>query len=319
MLLRMTAIVLVACAALAPAAVPAAEDALVEFRPGDSQVEITVGGAPLATYVFADEVARRPYLAHVHAPGGVQVTRNHPPVEGVDATDHATFHPGIWLAFGALGENDFWRNKSRVVHDGFVEEPAGGANAGSFAVRNLYLDERDPEQVVCREVCRLRFLVRPAGYLIVWDSTFSNDDRPFAFGDQEEMGLGVRVATGITELGGGTLRDSEGRTTAAKIWGKTAAWCDYSGRIGDTRVGAALFCHPDNFRPSWMHVRDYGLMTANAFGREAFAKGPESRVTVQPGESLRLRYGVLLHANSSDQPQVDMAAAYDEYLRLSDR
>lgn len=318
MSLRMTSVLLVACAALAPAAVSAAEDALVGFRPGDASVEITIGGAPLATYVFAgDEAITRPYLAHVHAPGGVQVTRTHPPVEGVDATDHATYHPGIWMAFGALGENDYWRNKARVVHDGFVEEPDGGANAGSFAVRNLYLNERNRDQVVCREVCRLRFLVRPAGYLIVWDSTFSNDDRAFTFGDQEEMGLGVRIATPITELDGGTLRDSEGRTSAAKIWGNTAAWCDYSGRIGDTRVGAALFCHPDNFRASWMHVRDYGLMTANAFGRAAFSKGPESRVRVEPGESLRLRYGVLLHANPVDGTPVHLAKVYQDYLEVA--
>jgi len=77
-------------------------------------------------------------------------------------------------------------------------------------------------------------------------------------------------------------------------------------------------CHPGNFRPSWFHARDYGLLLANAFGRKAFDKGPTSKVTVKPGESLRLRYAVLLHAGAADS-QPDLKAAYADYLRLAGR
>ena len=55
-------------------------------------------------------------------------------------------------------------------------------------------------------------------------------------------------------------------------------------------------CHPANFRPSWFHARDYGLLLANPFGRKAFGKGDASKVVVKRGGTLRLRYGVLLHA-----------------------
>jgi hypothetical protein len=263
-------------------------------------------------------VVKRPYLASVRAPGGIQVTRNHPPLDGTDATDHATYHPGIWMAFGDLGGSDYWRNQAHVVHDGFLQEPRGGDGQGAFAVRNIYHDEQDPERVVCRETCRIDFYVRPSGYLLLWDSTFANDERPFAFGDQEEMGLGVRVATPITEQNGGTIRDSEGRTTAESIWGKTAAWCDYSGTIDGRRVGVTLLCHPDNFRQSWMHVRDYGLLTANPFGREAFGQGPKSSVVVEKGEELRLRYGVLLYALRSDG-ELDLEPAIVDYVELASR
>jgi hypothetical protein len=69
------------------------------------RVIITDGGRPVATYVFRDEKILRPYFANVHAPGGIQVTRSHPPVPEVDATDHDTMHPGVWLAFGDVVES----------------------------------------------------------------------------------------------------------------------------------------------------------------------------------------------------------------------
>src|SRR5262249_44671572 len=80
-----------------------AADATVAFTTGDRAVQIEVDRKPFATYVYKDDRIPRPYFAHVYAPNGVQVTRNHPPVEGKDFTDHPDFHLGLWLAFGDLG------------------------------------------------------------------------------------------------------------------------------------------------------------------------------------------------------------------------
>jgi hypothetical protein len=263
----------------------------VGFQTAPREVRLTVSGKPVAVYVYEDEKIQRPYLAHVKSPSGIQVTRNHPPILGKDRDDHDTMHPGIWMAFGDLDGEDFWRNKGRVVHECFVAEPTGGPGKGSFAVRNRY--ERRGGELVCHEECRITFLVRPAGYLLLWDSTFFAD-REFYFGDQEEMGLAFRVATPIAVDNGGTMRDSQGRENEKGIWGKTTAWCDYSGVVHDRRIGMTLMCHPKNFRPSWMHARDYGFIAANPFGRKAFTGREPSRVVVAPGERLRLRYGVFL-------------------------
>ena len=183
-------------------------DVAFEQQPG--KIVVTVGNQPVATYVYADDTIPRPYFAHVHGPGGIQLTRNFPPIEGQDATDHATMHPGIWMAFGDLGGTDIWRNKGRVVHEQFVEPPAGSPGKGTFSVRNRY--ETADGGLVCHEVCRRTVLVRPSGYFLLWDSTFSAD-REFYFGDQEEMGLGLRMATSIAVKSrkGGRILDSEGR------------------------------------------------------------------------------------------------------------
>src|SRR5205823_922437 len=137
------------------------------------------------------------------------VTRNHPPVKGQDPTDHATMHPGLWLAFGDLCGADDWRNRASVHHERFVEPPKGGDGKGTFAVSNDYLSESGT--LLCRETCRYTVVVREGGYLLVCQSEFTPGAGDLTFGDQEEMGLGVRLATPFTVKRGGALLDSEGR------------------------------------------------------------------------------------------------------------
>lgn len=296
----------------------------VEFTGRDGELAVLIHGLPVARYCYQDTEITRPYFAHVSAPCGKQVTRSHPPIEGKDIMDHATFHPGIWMTFGDISGSDFWRLAARVRHAGFTEPPHNGRGKGSFAVRNQYLSQHDLAKVVCEEECRYTMIVRPAGYLLLWDSTFTSD-REFTFGDQQEMGLGVRVATplrvgasGNLELppGTGTILDSADRRNEREVAGNTANWCDYRGTLDGQRVGITIFCHPRNSRPSRFHARDYGLLVANPFGQQAFDKGAKNSVVVRPGETLRLRYGILIHSGPRDS-QPDYAAAYQDYLRLA--
>lgn len=265
----------------------------------EQQLVVTRGQQPVLRYVFQDDEIHRPYFTALHAPGGHEVTRRHPPRQGTDAVDHARMHPGAWLAFGDLGGADFWRNKGRVVQERFRSEPAVNGGVLSFAASNHYLDG---QRLVCREEAAYSLAVAGSGYLLTWDSTFSSKE-PFAFGDQEEMGLGVRLATPLCVTGAsGTITTSEGKKNESQAWGTTAGWCDYSGILDGQRVGILLMPHRENFRPSWLHVRDYGLLVANPFGRQAFTKGEASRVEIKPGEQLRLRFGLWIYSLPASEP-----------------
>jgi hypothetical protein len=220
-------------------------------------------------------------------------------------------HPGLWLAFGDISGHDFWRNRAVINHERFVATPAVRDGRLTFATENLL--QTTSGTPVCTQLSRFTLAVRPAAYLLIWDATFSADHGAFYFGDQEEMGLGVRVATPLTEKNGGVITASSGAKTAKATWGKAFDWCDYSGMIGDRRVGITLMPDPASFRPSWFHNRDYGLMVANPFGRKAMTDGDLSRVEVKTGERLRLRFGVLLHAAAPGQ-DADLAAAYRDFL-----
>ena len=279
----------------------------VSFVPRGDSVQIEIGGKPFATYVFRDDKILRPYLAHVRAPGGTQVTRQHPPVTPADATDHDTMHPGIWLAFGDLSGADFWRNKATIKHVEFAEKPTASGDRGQFVVKNRYVAG---DKNICDELCRLQFVVRPFGYLVVWDSQFTGAD-DFSFGDQEEMGLGVRLATPLAVKNGGKMTNSDGLENEKQVWGKQAVWCDYSGTIDGRSLGILLIPDPANFRRSWFHARNYGFMTANPFGRNAFTRGEKSQVTIAPGQTFRLRYAVLIHSSP-----IDLAAAYRDALSV---
>jgi Methane oxygenase PmoA len=288
----------------------AAPDIAFTARP--DQLVITAGTQPLATYVYQDKEITRPFFAHVHAPGGTQITRNHPPIAGQDLVDHATFHPGIWLAFGDINGQDFWRLRARVRHDRFLQAPRAEGVFGTFTVQNSYCRADAPEEAVCQEICRYAISSGRVGYLLVSDSAFFSPT-PFTFGDQEEMGLGVRVATPIAVKSGGHIVDAVGRADEKGVWGKSSAWCDYQGAVDGREIGIMIMSDPANFRPARFHARDYGLLAANPFGQKVFGDAEESRVTVAPGEVFRLRFGVLLHATRGKE--FDRRAAYDAFLR----
>ncbi|GAB3277050.1 hypothetical protein GCM10027347_50830 [Larkinella harenae] len=292
----------------------AAAQPTVAFEQKPGELTITIGGKPFASYVYEDPKISRPYFAHVKSSCGIQVTRNNPPQEG-DPKDHATFHPGIWLSFGDINGNDYWRLKSRVEHEMFVEQPKGGPGSGSFTVRNYYMTADGKDRVLA-ELVKYTILIRPSGTLLLTNSTFSSETSDLAFGDQEEMGLGVRVNTKFTvQYGKGHITNAEGLKEGAGTWGKASKWVDYSGVIDEKTVGVTIMPDPENFRPSWFHTRDYGLMAANAFGREAMKQGEKSSVAVKKGEKFELGYGVLIYCKSKGQ-KVDIESAYQDYLQV---
>lgn len=287
---------------------------LVAFQQKPGNLFITIGGNPFATYVYEDSTITRPYFAHVKTPCGIQATRNHPP-QADDPKDHPTFHPGIWLAFGDINGNDYWRLKAKVEHEMFVQQPVGGPGQGSFTVRNYYLSA-DGKDRVCAERVKYTILTRPSGYLLLSESTFSSESGDFTFGDQEEFGLGVRVNTRITvQYGKGHITNAEGLKDGKEVWGKASRWVDYSGPVEDKFIGMAIMPDPANFRPSWYHARDYGFVAANPFGRAAMMQGDKSAVTVRKGETFKLGFGVLVYCSPADS-KPDIAAAYNDFVEV---
>lgn len=309
----LAALVVVAPVAALAAGGWSAEDA-------DGSLRLSWGGKPLARYVYDDPAIPRPYFADLCTPSGVQVTRNHPPVAGQDRMDHPEFHPGVWLAFGDLSGADNWRLKAKVKHHSFSSQPTAEADgAAEFTAENHYLDA-DGNLIGKSKACHT-LTVTPIGLLVTYDESFSSD-KEFFFGDQEEMGFGVRLATPLrvekagpdpASPGTGEILADGGRHGSAEIWGQPAKWLDYRGRLDGEPAGMALFCHPDNFRPSRMHARDYGFVCANPFATAAFKAGAPSRTVVSAGESLRLRYAVLCHSGEPlTVSQLDRA--YERYV-----
>ena len=277
------------------------------------QFEILLHGDRFATYSYADPKISRPFFANIVLPGGIQVTRNHPPQAG-DRTDHANYHPGIWLAFGDLSGQDDWRLRAPVRHVRFVQRPEIDDQQLTFSTENAYL-KGDTGDAVCHEIVKYTFVNHDDGVLLLWDSVFRSTRDDFYFGDQEEMGLGVRLATPIAVASqkGGRILNSLGGENEQGVWGQQAKWCDYAGPIGNQFAGVMIMPDPRNFRLSWYHARDYGFVTANPFGRKAFTKQEASRVVVDRNDAFRLGFGVYFHANPA-ATDFSPQEAYEDYL-----
>jgi len=276
-------------------------------------LQIFYAGNPLAEYVFRDSTILRPYFANLKTLSGLQVTRNYPPVPGKDATDHATMHPGLWLAFGDVNGSDFWRNGGTIKHLRFKTQPEVKEGRLTFSTESELLSPDN--DLICTVVNR--FVMRGGGteWSLIWDATFESSESDFNFGDQEEMGFGARVATPLTEKNGGVILNSVGKRTARATWGQSAAWCDYSGLLGDTPVGITLMASPDNFRKSWWHNRNYGVFVANPFGRAAMKQGKKSTVSVAEGKSFRVVFGASIHESKKNVLEQNYQRFVDELRR----
>jgi hypothetical protein len=295
-----------AASSLASEALPPASGWAFEDR--GRGLALQLDGQQVAEFVYRDAKVLRPFFANVRAPGGVAVTRQHPPMAGTDATDHETMHPGVWLAFGDINGQDFWRNCGRIEHVRLTEPPQAEKERLRFSTECRLL--AGDGATLGSLSNRFTLIALTNAWLMVWEATFQAGDAGLIFGDQEEMGFGTRVATALTEKNGGIITSSSGLNTAKSTWGQPAAWCDYSGTVNGQRVGITLMTDPANFRPGWWHNRDYGLMVANPFGREAMKQGDKSRVTVKRGESFRLRFGAAIHQG----PIENVAALYQAFL-----
>ena len=285
---------------------------VVSFKQEPGKLLIIIDKKPFATYVYEDSVTTRPYFENVMTPCGIQATRNHPLLPG-DPKDHSSWHPGIWMSFGDLNGIDYWRLKGRVEHELFTSQPKGGPGKGTFAVRNYYMSKDGKDRLVA-ELVKYSIIANASGYLLVSNSTYSSDKADFSFGDQEEMGLGIRLNTKITvQYGDGHITNAEGQKDEDETWGKASKWIDYSGVVEDKHVGMAILQDPSNFRLGWFHSRNYGYVAANPFGREAMKQGEKSKITVKKGDSLSLGFGVWVYCSPADE-KMDINHAYQDYL-----
>ncbi|MFN9719793.1 MAG: PVC-type heme-binding CxxCH protein [Planctomycetota bacterium] len=273
------------------------------------RLRISLSEKPIVDFVFRDEKILRPYFANARLTDERQITRNHPPLKDVDAMDHDTMHPGIWLGFGDISGQDFWRNKATMEHVRFVVAPSNADGLLRFATECRLKSSQD--EPFCLLTNHFTLSARPNGWMLVWSAEFRADQQAIVFGDQEEMGFGARVATSLTEKNGGRIVSSSGRTSAKETWGQPAKWCDYFGN--DPQSGGMMLMASDrNFRECWWHNRDYGVFVANPFGREAMKQGARSAITLAPGETLKVTFGALVH----DQREFDRNEEYRQFQRL---
>jgi len=285
--------------------------------PADGKVNIAVRGEAFTTYHY-EGLPARPCFHPVRGPGGRHLTRDWPMADGPEGEtrDHK-HHRSLWIAHGDMNGVDNWSEESghgRQIHREFASLVSGPVY-GQLIARNDWVSSEGEK--VCEETRHVTFYNTPEdGRLVDFDIEFVPSEGDLVFGDTKEGGiLSVRVATTMDGSRGGRIEISYGGLTEAESWGRRAAWCDYSGPVSGATVGLAIFDHLQSFRhPTYWHVRNYGLMTANPFGLSAFYNDPTRRGdhTLRAGERLWFHYRLYLHAGDARQARV--AARYNDYV-----
>jgi hypothetical protein len=283
---------------------------------GKGQADITVEGQLLTSYRYAGNPAR-PCFFPLLGPGGRRVTRSWPVADDVagETKDHP-HHRSLWVAHGAVNGTDNW---SEAEGHGFqvhreIIAAEGGPVCGRLVAATDWTD-RDRRKVLEERRALAAWAVGPDARLFDFAVCLTATECDVRFGDTKEGGIvAMRVAPAMDGDHGGRIENSYGALGEAECWGKRAQWCDYSGEIAGERLGIAIFDHPRSFRhPTFWHVRDYGMYTANPFGWHDFCADPsvDGSHLLSQGASLQFRYRVYLHRGYAGQAAV--ADRYHDY------
>ncbi len=304
----------------------------VQLKHHDDQIDVLIGGRPFTTYYFGPE-SPKPYLHPLRSAQGTIVTRGYPMVKNIPGESHDhPHHRAMFFAHGDINGIDFWGegelNKAAQTVKGFYysseDLPKGrtvfrrleGIHNGpdSSAIRALF-DLVGPDgKAIGEEIQAYTFRGDESTRTIDCEFTITADHGPIKIGDTKEGTFAIRVAKAL-ENPNVHMLNSEGKTGEKEIWGKRANWVDYSGTVAGEKLGVAIFDSPSNSKhPTYWHARGYGLFAVNPFGEHDFYNDPkrDGSITTPAGDSLTLRYRVLIHRGDASEAKI--SEAYKRYL-----
>ncbi len=250
----------------------------------------------------------KPYVHPVSMTDGTELTWLRP-------ADHP-WHRGLWFSWKFINGVNYWEEDKYGVSAGLTElmQVKVLAHEEHWARIEMLLEyHRLTEAPVLRER-RIIEVSRPdeeGMYYFDWCGTFTAcdanvvlDRTPIA-GERDGRswggyaGLGVRLSSLLYDwevVNSDGQRDLQGH-------GRKAGWVDFSGKIGGGKTaGVAVFDHPENLRhPSPWHIV-FSQPVFGFFNPSVLFNGP---YTLCGGESLRLRYRVLVHPGPADKERLD--------------
>lgn len=290
----------------------------LELKQHDDTVDVFCAGAHFTTLHYGAKWAK-PYLFPVVGPYGSPITRAYPMIPDVpgEPKDHP-HQKSFWTAWGDVNGTDGWGEDpkghgtivckaARILENGPVRaRVALSCDWLSADGNKLMEEERD------YVFYNLPATARAVDLFVHFTATNSS----VTFGDTKEGGIcSIRVASSMDASGAGTIVNSYGAIGEAETWGKRAEWCDYFGPVPGGTVGICIMDNPKNYcYPTYWHVRNYGLMTANPFGLSYFLndKNANGSLSIAQGTSLDFRYRVLFHAGCNRF--ADVAGKYHDYV-----
>ncbi len=277
------------------------------FKHGDNWIALTNNGRIVWRFNY-DKKEGKPYFHPVSLTDGTVLTWLRPP-------DHA-WHRALWFSWKYLNGVNYWEENKEGVSKGLTEikEVKVFAQQDYSGRIEVLIEYHEPEKPALLRERRIIEISRPderGNYYMDWHCTFTACETdvvldrtpiPGQKGGQSwggYAGLGIRFSKLIKDW---QFVNSEGQKDL-ECHGQNARWIDLSGDIGGGQIGGvAMLDHPENLRhPSpWHIVHDLSIF--GFFNPALLFNAP---YTLGVGDSLRLRYRVIIHPDRGNREMLE--------------
>jgi hypothetical protein len=286
------------------------------------RVDLLQGGKLITTYHFKS--GTKPILWPLMGPDDTRMSREYPmvPDSKNEAHDHP-HHRSLWMTFGEVDGTDFWaegKNHGDVVHQELVgtDQSSQSASVKAKHVWQTVATDTNPSKPVLQELCKYTVSGTSDERIIDCEYILKHADSaakaPIHFGDTKEGMFAIRVPESMkVDKATGQILNSSGLQDG-KTWGQTADWVEYNGKAilgAEKDYGIAILIHPKSFgKEGYWHVRTYGLFAHNPIGIKDFlsvnpgASKKEGGYMLKPGDSMHMKYRVILHRGRWTQSEV---------------
>jgi len=294
-------------AATGKVAIPVPSDRMpagYQWRQTDKSLALVTNGKVVWRFNFAGKLGK-PYFHPLALTDGTELTWDSPP-------DHP-WHHGLWFSWKFINGLNYWEeNRQTGLSQGRNELLAVKVEPREdYSARiEMTIAYHPPDKpTVLTETRRIDVSApdEQGRYRMDWAATFTAAeqdvllDRTAIPGEKDGKawggyaGLSVRIAKDISKW---QVIGSEGKSDM-HTHGKKARWMGFSGQAPNGKqAGIAVLDHPGNLRhPSPWYV---SLDTNVPFGYFSPAILFDGPYTLPAGESLTLRYRVLVHPGRAD-------------------
>lgn len=258
-----------------------------------SKINVTIDGKYFTSYIFSSD-EKYPFFYPVNGPlsgGSVTSMRN----------GEYPHHSSLFFGCDLVNGGNFWQE---------------GLERGRIISVNAEILKEGGDTVVIADEC---IWSRPGALSPIKDIRRITITSPSANVRQMDIEIvmemlmdvhilktnhslfSARLAADLSVKNGGTLINAEGAKGEKDTFGKPSPWIDFYGKRGEYTEGLAILQHPLNpWYPSPWFTRDYGFISPTPMywpknGIETFLK---------KGETLQLRYRVLVHSGSSEEAKI---------------
>ncbi len=307
----------------------------VEFVKDEGKIDVVIGGRPFTSYFYGERLPK-PVLVPIRTPSGIEVSRRYPLVEMPGGSMDHKHHKGIFFAVDLVNGVKFWNNTDpppQIRHEK-ITEMAAGAGTGKLSAVSHWVAGKN--KTLLEEK---RTMVFSAGrhegeYAVDVSIDLKAVNEDVLFEDIEEGMFAIRVSDYLRESDsskslrpGDTLPDesvegtgryfsSNGDETAKNVWGKRARWVALQGVRKGKVVGVAILNHPASINyPTYWHVRNYGLFSANPLGQGDFQRQMPQKyrknkvmplnLRLEPGETAHFRFLVIVYEGIRTAEQIE--------------